>query len=499
MTPILFMLIGLLSCQSDDLTAEADELEGEEISDSHEFGDKNYSAKPDDYWDTIVEPVDGDNRDHLRDIFAAKDNKKILIKKGTYPIEIVAKEEGTRPDHGDNLQIKNRKDVLIVFEEGSKIEVSPNEFGHREAKYMVMGIRDSKNVDIINPVIRGDKYTHKGNKKGEWAAGIRIIKNSKNINIKGADIRKMWGDGITVSQGKAKKSTYPENILIEDFNTIDNGRNGISVTVGKHITIKNGESSKNDRTLPKAGIDLERAGSYAPMEDFVIENVKLSENGGYSLVSKSGTGAAVFNNLDIRNGMVLRGNAKKQIVKNSIIRRSEKGHSRFFVYKTNSPVEFRNNKFFNNSLLIERAREDILIEGNEFIRENGKEGSPLITLTTNNDSKFNKGDITIKNNKFEQETEDYIKTGISLNESEGKIKLIDNQINFKDIKVGVRMRPDAQNIEAKKNTIEIGHKVDSRVKINGKKGTKYDFSGNEPVISKYSTENLKKSINIKID
>lgn len=141
----------------------------------------------------------------------------------------------------------------------------------------ILKIYDVNNVTIINPNIKGSRNSTLP-QSGEWSAGISIL-NSKNVTIENPKIYDTYGDGIFIG---SENGGYSENVQINN-GWIDNvRRNGISITSGKNIFLKNILISNTNGTLPMAGIDIEPS-----ISDDIMVNINLNdiytfnnENGG---------------------------------------------------------------------------------------------------------------------------------------------------------------------------------------------------------------------------
>lgn len=141
--------------------------------------------------------------------------------------------------------------------------------------YAVVRCRDVSNVTITGGKIMGERDTHKGT-RGESGHGISV-QGSNNVKINDIYISNCWGDGIFIADSTAQN--YCDNIVVDNFVTERNRRNGIAVVSAKNTTIRNGESFNNYGTNPQSGIDLEPYGPDAWLENILVENVYCHHNG----------------------------------------------------------------------------------------------------------------------------------------------------------------------------------------------------------------------------
>ena len=188
----------------------------------------------------------------LNNFFNINTNKYVL-KKGTYNID------------GD---ISINSDSYIFFEEGAIIQ----RITTTDDTYFMLDLDNCSNVIIENAHLIGDRDTHTGT--GEWGYGINVGCSS-NVVIRNCIIEKTWGDGIYIGYKYSSSNLAPcNNILVENCKVLSCSRNGYAICAGTYITLNNCYSYKNDRTSPKAGLDIE---SEAPNEDLlVLDHIKIN-------------------------------------------------------------------------------------------------------------------------------------------------------------------------------------------------------------------------------
>lgn len=162
--------------------------------------------------------------------------------------------------------IKNN-DVCIPISSNTKltvdgeIRIKPNNL----CGYNIIQVTGDNVVIRGNGVIVGDKFEHYGN-EGEWGMGIRITK-AHNIHVEGLTIKECWGDCIYI--GKNSRNIVVNNCIL------DNGRRqGVSITSGEKIVIKNCAISKVGGTKPQYAIDVEpNKNEY--VSDVLIEKCRI--------------------------------------------------------------------------------------------------------------------------------------------------------------------------------------------------------------------------------
>lgn len=164
------------------------------------------------------------------------------------------------------LMLKSNQ--IIIFQEKSEIVLQPSE---KEA-YAIFKVHNVSNVTIYNPRLIGDKNVHLGN-KGQWGVGISI-KNSEYVTITGGKVEAMWGDGIYIGQ---LNNSYSSNVIVENVLIENCRRNGISITSGKDVLIKNCIIKNTSGHSPESGIDIEPNST-----NDIISNISLIDNSTYN-------------------------------------------------------------------------------------------------------------------------------------------------------------------------------------------------------------------------
>ncbi len=166
------------------------------------------------------------------------------------------------------LSIGSNKKIL--FEKGSEIRLKASSLG----KYKMLYLKNSSNVILINPVIKGDRYTHLGT-EGEHGIGISI-NGGNNISIINLVVKETWGDGIYIG---AYNNTPPKNILIDKAFITKAGRNGLTIITGININVINMYCEYADRIDPRAGVDIEPNNPLDELKNIRIINPKTYKNG----------------------------------------------------------------------------------------------------------------------------------------------------------------------------------------------------------------------------
>ena len=184
----------------------------------------------------------------LKNVIALTNPKvknKVEISKGNYLVQVDKSGQS-------GLLITDNTELIL----NGSIRLLPNSFSH----YYIINV-SGNNVKIRGTgTIFGDKHTHTGT-TGEWGMGINL-KKATNVSISGLTIKDCWGDCIYIG-------TISENVLVENC-TLDHGRRqGVSVTSGNQITLRNLKITNVFGTNPQYGIDIE------PNANGIVDNVRM--------------------------------------------------------------------------------------------------------------------------------------------------------------------------------------------------------------------------------
>lgn len=217
--------------------------------------------------------IPDDEKDDTEAIQAAIDeagNGKgiVRIPEGTFHIN-------TDPETG-SLLVPSGSDIWL--DKQAVLQSIPNS----SPIYRVFAIYNQHDITIKGGTLIGDRYEHEGT-DGEFGHGVFIAGSSYDVHISSVTAKDFWGDGFII-EGDASQGTYPVRITIDRVTGHNNRRQGLSITAGKDITVKNSTFSKTNGTAPASGIDLERDPPFdLPLEDVLLTGNTLSDNDGYGL------------------------------------------------------------------------------------------------------------------------------------------------------------------------------------------------------------------------
>lgn len=180
---------------------------------------------------------------------------RVLIGKGNYTLDIPK-------NQGRCLLINSNTTITI----NGTIKLLPNA---HENYSMLFAEGNDIHINGEGKII-GDRRVHKG-ETGEWGMGVRFH-GAHNSSIEGLTIQDCWGDCIYVA-GNSK------NILINNCILEGGRRQGISITSGEDVAIRDCNITKIGGTSPGYGIDVE-PNKNDTCRGIVIERVRVANSKG---------------------------------------------------------------------------------------------------------------------------------------------------------------------------------------------------------------------------
>lgn len=180
--------------------------------------------------------LDIEKKNSLKNLFALASpevHNTIIIEPGEYLVSVIN-------EWGTALNVVSNTELII----NGSINLAPNSY----KGYQIINV-SGDNISICGRgSIVGDKHTHLAN-DGEWGMGLNIS-NGNNIQVKDVVIKDCWGDCIYIGSNS-------NNIEINNC-FLDHGRRqGISITSGDNISIKNSLITNVSGTAPEYGVDIE--------------------------------------------------------------------------------------------------------------------------------------------------------------------------------------------------------------------------------------------------
>ena len=193
-----------------------------------------------------------------------------------------------------NYMVSSTGDPAITLEDGQSlkgggtIRMAPNDLSIYTIVYMA-----GKNSVLQDITLIGDKDGHTGS-SGEWGHNISI--DGENVTVENVNSSKAWGDGVYL-RGCS-------NVMIRNSRFNENRRNGISVTSGSAIVVRDCYFNANGGTAPESGISVEANEISDVIEAKFINcvcNGNIGTNGFYASLRATGS-HVIFNNVQSDGG-----------------------------------------------------------------------------------------------------------------------------------------------------------------------------------------------------
>jgi polygalacturonase len=153
------------------------------------------------------------------------------------------------------------------------------------------------NVKIYGLEIDGRRASQVNHK-----AGFRVQGNVSNVLVKDCYFHDNTGDGWFTLRTLESDVYVPTNITFEDVVCTNNKRQGASICIGRHITVRGGVYSNTNGNEPGAGIDIEPDVPGTACEHIVIDGVRFANNEGAGLLTDYvGEGASPIRYVTVMN------------------------------------------------------------------------------------------------------------------------------------------------------------------------------------------------------
>ena len=199
----------------------------------------------------------------------------VYIPDGTYIIN--ANREGWADPEVGGIQPNSNQ--TIILSQGAVLKANVNTTGFSN----VINIYDVDNVYIGGGKIEGEKADIEGlpsdRETAEWRHGISI-RGCNNVTIDGVEIFNCGGDCVKVGYSDINST----NIKIYNCKLHDSRRQGISVTGGLYVVVRDCEIYNISGTNPQYAIDIEPDGDTGVAENIFIDGCKMYDCVGGSVV-----------------------------------------------------------------------------------------------------------------------------------------------------------------------------------------------------------------------
>lgn len=191
----------------------------------------------------------------------------VSVPKGTYLVNAL-------------VSVRLRSDMTLALAPGAVLKAIPNSSAHSA----ILLVAKAERVTITGGTLLGERAGHTG-QGGEWGHGLSLAQ-ARQVVVAGVTARECWGDGFYVSS--SHEVTFCG--VVADHNR----RQGMSITSGKGIVVRDSTFRNTAGTLPEDGLDIEpNAGD--TVDNVLITGCTFVDNAGYGLeigVPQSHTGRA---------------------------------------------------------------------------------------------------------------------------------------------------------------------------------------------------------------
>ncbi|SDE76891.1 PKD repeat-containing protein [Pricia antarctica] len=163
------------------------------------------------------------------------------------------------------------QNMTIVFEPGVTLRAKSGAFKEGARLFKLSGAR--------NVTIEGTGATFKMN-KNEYTSGEQRhafeMDMCNGITVRGLTIRDSGGAGIKLMGDT--NSGYCQNIILENIRSLNNRRDGITITSAQDVWVRNSEFSGSSGTRPEAGVVLESDTANEKLVNINFTNCKFADN-----------------------------------------------------------------------------------------------------------------------------------------------------------------------------------------------------------------------------
>lgn len=192
----------------------------------------------------------------------------VRVPKGTYLVNAL-------------VSVRLRSDMTLALAPGAVLKAIPNGSAHSA----ILLVSKAERVTISGGTLLGERAGHTG-QGGEWGHGLALAQ-ARQVVVAGVTAKECWGDGFYVSSS--------QEVAFCGVTADHNRRQGMSITSGKGIVVRDSIFKNTAGTLPEDGLDIEpNAGD--TVDNVLITGCTFVDNAGYGLeigVPQAHTGRAV--------------------------------------------------------------------------------------------------------------------------------------------------------------------------------------------------------------
>ena len=165
---------------------------------------------------------------------------------------------------------------------------------------------NADSVKLCNLTIIGVRDESK--EKTQWAHGV-VVERASDITLENVNCRNCRGDGFNITETNLPSGLiWPERIVLNNCKAENNYRNGLSITGGHSVEIRNSSFSSTIGQDPQAGIDIEpnvyqKGNTIVTSEcsDIVIKNCLFSANYRTGLIMQAPVDCEKINTFPVRD------------------------------------------------------------------------------------------------------------------------------------------------------------------------------------------------------
>ncbi|WP_084512252.1 right-handed parallel beta-helix repeat-containing protein [Geothrix fermentans] len=207
----------------------------------------------------------------------------VSVPAGTYLVDAVT-----------SLHLRSGQTLSLAS--GAVLKAIPN----GSSNYTILRISGVSNVNVVGGTLLGDRAAHTGT-SGEQGMGMRITGSAQRIAVVGVTARECWGDGFTIGGAS--------DVTLCSVTADHNRRQGLSITSGSRIVVKDSTFTNSRGTIPEDGLDIE-PNSGETVDTVLVTGCVFSNNAGDGVengVPTAYTGLAFIRNVVIE-GNTMSGN-----------------------------------------------------------------------------------------------------------------------------------------------------------------------------------------------
>lgn len=189
-----------------------------------------------------------------------------------------------------------RSSMTLSLADGAVLAAIPNGADN----YTILRVSGVSSVNILGGTLLGERSAHTGT-TGEQGVGLRITGGAQHITVAGVTAKECWGDGFMVANAT--------DVTLCHVTADHNRRQGLSITGGNGVVVRDSRFANTGGTLPEDGLDIE-PNSGQTVHNVLITGCTFANNAGDGIengVPGSLTGKAFISSVVI-DGNTLTGN-----------------------------------------------------------------------------------------------------------------------------------------------------------------------------------------------